>query len=188
MMRGPRSKAVYSASIVTETVSDPISFPFFYGIRWITAGSMCLRSRDPVRAIMPRSSTCHLPQGFSHGHRAARQIRLHQRPSDTDQISPERLEGIIAVRNVFFSAVETDSFPFEWFALYSLLLRKKAPVRNGPGPSIKDTKAYRISVILRNRLTSVLARVDIVLMKMSSATPTTSLRVSPTVSPVTAAL
>lgn len=34
----------------------------------------------------------------------------------------------------------------------------------------------------------VLATVDIILMKMSSATPTTSLRVSPTVSPVTAAL
>lgn len=45
-----------------------------------------------------------------------------------------------------------------------------------------------ISVKLRNTLTSVLATVDMVLIKMSSATPTTSLRVSPTVSPVTAAL
>ena len=47
---------------------------------------------------------------------------------------------------------------------------------------------YRIRVMFRKRLTSVLATVDMVLMKMSSATPTTSLRVSPTVSPVTAAL
>ena len=46
----------------------------------------------------------------------------------------------------------------------------------------------RISVMFRNRLTRVLATVDMVLMKMSRATPTTSFRVSPTVSPVTAAL
>ena len=42
--------------------------------------------------------------------------------------------------------------------------------------------------VTRNRAARVLATVDMVLMKMSRATPTTSLRVSPTVSPVTAAL
>ena len=44
---------------------------------------------------------------------------------------------------------------------------------------------YRISVMFLNTLTRVLATVDMVLMKISKATPTTSLRVSPTVSPVT---
>ena len=47
---------------------------------------------------------------------------------------------------------------------------------------------YLMSVKWENTVASVLATVDMVLMKMSSATPTTSLRVSPTVSPVTAAL
>ena len=45
-----------------------------------------------------------------------------------------------------------------------------------------------MSVKWLNSVAKVLATVDMVLMKMSSATPTTSLRVSPTVSPTTAAL
>ena len=47
---------------------------------------------------------------------------------------------------------------------------------------------YRIRVIFLNTLTSVFATVDMVLINISKATPTTSFRVSPTVSPVTAAL
>ena len=46
---------------------------------------------------------------------------------------------------------------------------------------------YLNSVKWVNTEASVLATVDMVLMKMSRATPTTSLRVSPTVSPVTEA-
>ena len=58
----------------------------------------------------------------------------------------------------------------------------------GSGAAEAPAFPYRIRVILRNTLTRVLATVDMVLMKISRATPTTSLRVSPTVSPVTAAL
>ena len=47
---------------------------------------------------------------------------------------------------------------------------------------------YFTSAIFLRTGASVLATVDISLMKISSATPTTSLRVSPIVSPVTAAL
>jgi hypothetical protein len=47
---------------------------------------------------------------------------------------------------------------------------------------------YLNNVICVKTTAIELATVDIVLMKISSATPTTSLRVSPTVSPVTAAL
>ena len=54
-------------------------------------------------------------------------------------------------------------------------------------PEPQDVEIYLISVKFLNTTESVLATVDMVLMKMSSATPTTSLRVSPTVSPVTAA-
>ena len=47
---------------------------------------------------------------------------------------------------------------------------------------------YLMRVMLLKRLTRVLATEDIILMKISKATPTTSFLVSPTVSPVTAAL
>ena len=47
---------------------------------------------------------------------------------------------------------------------------------------------YLMMVMLRKMGASVLATVDMDLMKMSSATPTTSFLVSPTVSPVTEAL
>ena len=53
-------------------------------------------------------------------------------------------------------------------------------------PALKLNYLIRVTVL--KRTTSVLATVDIILIKISSATPTTSFLVSPIVSPVTAAL
>ncbi len=98
-------------------------------------------------------------------------------------INPCRMKFNI-LRVTFAETTDGIDGPIFYTDIYK---RLRTAFKQSGAAMLSNKYFYLISVKFLNTTESVLATVDMVLMKMSSATPTTSLRVSPTVSPVTAA-